>query len=60
MEDEDNEQNNRLNAWTRMVYYLAQGDVTRWEPVLRSNAILCFTHLAFEKFDPKFVQAVKQ
>lgn len=43
-----------------MVYYLANGDVTKWEPVLKTNAILCFTHLAFERYDTKFVQLIKQ
>lgn len=42
-----------------MIYYLAGGDALKWEPVLNTNAILCFTHLAFEKFDPKFCQSVK-
>lgn len=43
-----------------MVYYLANGDVTKWEPVLKTNAILCFTHLAFEKHDKKFVESIKR
>ena len=55
----ESDDNARQNAWTRMVYYLAGGDVTKWEPVLKTNAILCFTHLAYEKYDTKFAQSVK-
>ena len=43
-----------------MLYYLSGGDVTKWEPVLNTNAILCFTHLAYERHDKKLAQTIKR
>lgn len=58
-EPEEDLDEKRRYAWTTMLYVLAEGRLTEYERVLTSNAMMCFTHLAFERGNKQVKQMVK-
>lgn len=58
-EFENDIKSSKMESWYKLMYYLATGDVTKIESVVKTNANLIFAHLQFEKANKKWVQSVK-
>lgn len=58
-EEEETRDERRRMGWHSLVYYLADGDVVKFEKVLMLNAHLALTHKLFESGNKGLMNYVK-
>lgn len=58
-QEQINKELNRINSWNALIYYLADGDLSKVEAVYKSNAHLVMHHKLFEKSNPTLVKYIK-